>query len=397
MKNLTNNPYGKYNGNEIKYILEALDSENKPKVPFNQKFEEAFSKKFGNRYSIACNSGTSGLHAACYAVGVSQGDEVIGPALTVVMDSWAIMHLGATPVFADVNPDTLTIDPDDIERKITSRTKAIIVVSMHGLSVDIDPIMDIAKRNNLLVIEDSAQTVLGKYKGRMAGTLADIGVFSFEEKKHMTTGSEGGMIVTNNESLAIRARKFAGLGYKHMSAEAGRTSLALSTAQDPSYERFDTVGLNYRMNEISAAVGLGQLERIDQIVDRRKKCGSYFLDAIKGADYLVPQKTPNCCDNSFYDFTVKYSGEEKTGLTWKEFYNQYKEMGGDGFYGACVIPYLEPAFWGLSINGNHYKKGLCPVAESIQPQVMQFKTNYRDLSIAEEKAKILKQLIKKLS
>ena len=397
MKDLKDDPFGKFNGREQEYVIRALDSSLDYEKSFNLRFEEAFCKKFSCDYAIACNSGTSGLHAAVFAAGIKPGDEVIGPGLTVVMDAWAMIHLGATPVFADVNSQTMTIDPEDIERKITLKTKAIIVVSLQGLSADMDPIMEIANNHGLMVIEDSAQTMLGTYKGRLAGTLGHIGVFSFENKKHMTCGSEGGMIVTNDERLATRARKFAGLGYKHMTATAGRTSLAMSTVQDPDYERFDTVGLNYRMNEISAAVGLAQLERLDEIVNKRKQCADLFKEAVGGCKFLEIQKIPQCCVHSHYTFTVKYKGQKATGLTWKDFYHRYIEMGGDGFYGACKVPYLEPAFKDLIVNGISYKRGICPVAEEIQPQIMQFKTNYRDLKVATRKAEILSQLIKDLS
>ena len=395
MKDLTKNPYGKFNGNEQRYAIEALDSDSVNDTPFNQRFEEEFAKKFGCKYAIACNSGTSGLHAAVYAAGIERGDEVINPGLTVVMDAWAIIHLGGTPIFADINPNTLTIDPDDIERKITDRTRAIIVVSLQGLSVDMDPIMEIANEKNICVIEDSAQTMLGTYKGNLAGTIGHINVFSFENKKHMTCGSEGGMIVTDDERLAIRARKFAGLGYKHMTATAGRTSLALSEVQDPHYERFDTVGLNYRLNEVSAAVGLGQLERIDEIVARRIKSANYFHDAVSNCNFMEPQEIPEGYEHSHYTYTVKYD-EEKAGITWKEFYNRYIELGGDGFYGACKVPYLEPAFVDLEVNGIRYEKGICPNAEFVQPKIMQFKTNYRDLDVAKKKAEILKELINEM-
>ena len=365
MKDLKEDPFGKFNGREQEYVIQALDSSLDYEKSFNLRFEEAFCKKFSCDYAIACNSGTSGLHAAVFAAGIKHGDEIIGPGLTVVMDAWAMIHLGATPVFADVNSQTMTIDPEDIERKITPKTKAIIVVSLQGLSADMDPIMEIANNHGLIVIEDSAQTMLGTYKGRFAGTLGHIGVFSFENKKHMTCGSEGGMIVTNDEQLATRARKFAGLGYKHMTATAGRTSLAMSTVQDPDYERFDTVGLNYRMNEISAAVGLAQLERLDEIVDKRKQCADLFKTAVGDCKFLEIQKIPQCCIHSHYTFTVKYTGQQATGLTWKDFYHRYIEMGGDGFYGACKVPYLEPAFKDLIVNGVSYKRGICPVAEEL--------------------------------
>ncbi len=398
MIDLTKNPYGKYNGKEMEYVLRALDSDNpeNKKHPWTQRFEEEFCKVMGVKYAIACNSGTSGLHAAVVAAGVMPGDEVINPALTVVMDAYAIIHAGAIPVFADVNPETQGIDPDDIMKKITSKTKAIITVSLQGLSVDMDPIMKIAEEHNLIIIEDSAQTLLGKYKGRMAGTLGHMGVFSFENKKHMTCGSEGGMIVSNDEELAQRARKFSGIGYKHMTAEAGRTSLALSEVQNPAYERFDTIGLNYRMTEISAAIGLAQFERIQYTIERRCTVAKIFDEAVEGCDWMVKQKIPEGYEHCYYTYPVRYFGDEKTGLSWKDFYNRYLEMGGDGFYGACKVPYLEPVFRDLEMGGIVYKPGLCPVAEKIQPQIMQFKTNYRNMDVAKKKADILHKLINSL-
>ena len=398
MIDLTKNPFGKYNGKEMEYVLQALDSDD-PKnkeLPWTQRFEEEFCRVMGVKYAISCNSGTSGLHAAVVAAGVSAGDEVINPGLTVVMDAYAIIHAGATPVFADVDSNTQTIDVEDIKRKISKRTKAIITVSLQGLPVDVDPIMEIAEKNNLVVIEDSAQTILGMYKGRIAGTLGHMGVFSFENKKHMTCGSEGGMIVTNDANLAQKARKFAGIGYKHMTAAAGRTSLALSEVQDPAYERFDTVGLNYRMTEISAAIGLAQFERVHTLFSRRRKVAKLFDDAIEGCEWMVKQTIPKGYEHSYYTYPVQYFGKERIGLSWKDFYNKYIEMGGDGFYGACKVPYLEPVFKDLEINGIRYQQGLCPVAEEIQPRIMQFKTNYRNMEVAQEKTAILHNLVEEL-
>lgn len=393
--NLADNPNGKYCGNEAKYVLQALDSNNteNKKKSWNVRFEEEFCHRMNVKYAIACNSGTSGLHAAVVAAGIGRGDEVISPALTVIMDAYSIIHAGATPVFADINSETLTIDPGDVAKKITPRTKAIITVSLQGLPVDIDPIMDLAKKHNLIVIEDSAQTMLGKYKGGISGTLGHIGVFSFENKKHITCGSEGGMIVSNDEALAERARKFSGIGYKHMTARAGRTSLAMSTVQDPSYERFDTVGLNYRMTEVSAAIGLAQIERVNSLVERRQAVAKLFDDAVYGCEWLVKQKTPDQYVHSYYTYAVKFYGDRYGAFSWKDFYNRYLELGGDGFYGACKVPYLEPVFKNLEINGVKYSKGICPIAEEIQPTLMQFKTNYRDMEVAKKKADVLKKTI----
>lgn len=386
------NPFGKFNGNEADYVLHALDSEG-DKTPWVPRFEEAFAKKVGAKYAISVNSGTSALHAALFAAGIGPGDEVISPAMTVIMDAYATIHLGGVPVFADIVPATQHIDHEDIQRKITQRTKAIITVSWQGLPVDLDPIMDIARRNKLLVIDDSAQTMMGRYKGVISGANADIGAFSFEEKKHLTTGSEGGMIVTNDENLAMRARKFAGIGYKHMTATGGRTHLALATVQDPAYERFDTIGLNYRMSRVQAAIGLAQLERVDHIVARRQAVASEFHRAIAGCSWVIPQAVPTGHEHTYYTFAFDYHGEKARGVSWKQFYNRYLEKGGDGFYGCVVIPYLEPALRGRQIGSAVMQRGLCPKAEDLQPRIMQFKTNYRDLGEARKKAEILAELI----
>jgi perosamine synthetase len=388
---------GKFNGKELEYLSSFLDSESKEnKVPWVQQFEEAVAKKFGMKYAIACNSGTSGLHMAMVAIGLGPGDEVITPGLTVVMDAYSVIHVGAKPVFADVNKSTYGIDVTEIKKLINENTKAIITVSLQGLSVDIDPITELARKHNLILIDDSAQNILGEYKGRVAGSLGDINMLSFENKKHMTAGSEGGMLLTNNEEFAIRARKFGGIGYKHMTASAGRTSLALSDVQNPDYERFDTIGLNYRMSEVSAAVGLAQFERIDFIVERRIAVANIFSKAVNGCDWIVPQFTPKNYKHSHYTFSFEYKGKEHLGISWKEFYNMYVEMGGDGFYSACVVPYLEPVFQENVCYKEIYKKGMCPVAEELQKKIMQFKTNYRSLDEAQKKANILKELINKI-
>ena len=234
---------------------------------------------------------------------------------------------------------------------------------------------------------------MSNYKDSIAGTKADIGVFSFEKSKHMTSGSEGGMIVTNNELLALKARKFAGIGYKGLTASAGRTSLASSVYQDPGYERFDTIGLNYRMNTITAAVGLAQFERIDSLVERRKIIGKMYLDAIKGCDWIKSQVIPEYSEHSYFTFGILYLGFEARGITWKEFYNKYKDMGGDGFYACWANPYLEPSLKGKKIGDQTFEIGICPIAESYQKKIMAFKTNYRKLEIAQEKIFILKKLI----
>ena len=389
------NPFGKFNGKELEYVTRALDSETKEnrEFPWVQKFEESFSSKIGSKYAIAVNSGTSGLHAALYAAGVGVGDEVIQPATTVVMDAYVTCHLGAVPVFVDIDPTSWNIDARKIEEKITDKTKAIIVVSLYGLPVDIEPIMITAKKYNLVVIDDSAETLMCKYKGDMAGTHADFGVYSFEKSKHMTSGSEGGMVITNNEKYAMLTRKFAGIGYKGLTASTGRTSLASSVYQNPDYERFDTIGFNYRMNAITAAVGLAQLERIDHLVERRKVIGTMFLEAVKDCSWLETQEIPNYSEHGYFTFGMRYLGAEERKISWKDFYNRYKKMGGDGFYACWKNPYLEPSLKGRTMGEQTFELGLCPIAEQYQAQLMVFKTNYRDLSEARHQCQLLSDLI----
>lgn len=403
---------GKYTGNEVKYIKEVLESDMKSPtgVSWDRRLEEMFTEKFGAKYAVALNSGTSALHACLSAAGVGPGDEVIVPPIPVIMDALVALHTNAVPVFADVDPDTFNIDPRDIEKKITPRTKAIITVGTYGLSPDMDPIVEFAKRDNLIVIEDNCQNFLGLYKGRLTGTIGDMACYSFERTKQMSTG-EGGMVITNDEGLAERVRKCGGLGYRQLGAEEGRVKLNREVFQDPDYKRFDYFGWNYRMTEVCAAMALAQLERLDELNAKRAKCAEYFKEAISGCDFMVPQKVPEGCTHSYFTFGVKYEGSEKIGVSWKEFYRVYKEMGGDGFYASCSVAYLEPLFINKSFYGKNcpiecpfytgpkieYRKGLCPVAESIQPKLMQFKTNYQDMKLAKRKAEALKITIEKLN
>jgi perosamine synthetase len=393
------NKFGKFNGKEAEYALRALDSETpeNKNFPWVQKFEETFSEGVGSRYAIAVNSGTSGLHAALYAAGVGPGDEVIQPATTVVMDAYVTMHLGAIPVFVDICQNSWNIDATKIEEQITDKTKAIIVVSLYGLPVDIDPILEIALKYNLVVVDDSAETLMTRYKDGLAGTHAHIGVFSFEKSKHMTSGSEGGMLVTSDENLAVRARKFAGIGYKGLTAKAGRTSLASSVSQNPDYERFDTIGFNYRMNAITAAIGLAQFERIEYLVERRKIVGSFFLNAVDDCDWLETQEIPSHSDHAYFTFGLLYNGEAAKGVSWKEFYNRYKALGGDGFYACWKNPYMEPSLRGKTMGKQVYELGLCPVAEDYQRKIMAFKSNYRDITEAKSQAALLKKLIDEIN
>ena len=365
----------KYLGNELKYIERVLNSDKGWSATggdWNHTLEQRFAEKFKAKYAIAMNSGTATLHTALKAVGIGPGGEVISPALTVIMDATATIHAGAMPVFADVLPDTFNIDPADIERKITSKTKAIIAVALYGLNPDMGAIMQIALKHNLIVIEDNAQAFNPEY--RLRGHFAS---YSFETTKHISCG-EGGMLITNDKGLAEKARKIAGHGFKNLSADEGRTRLNQEVFQDPSYKRHDVIGMNYRMPEFNAAIALAQLERADELVHMRKVAAKHFINAMAFCDYLTPQKGQ---PNSYYTLGAVYEGEERMGVSWKDFRKAYTKNGGDGIYSAWSVPYQEPAL--------SFPSGSCPVAETLQPKLMQFKTNYRDEDLAIKKAEAL--------
>ncbi len=393
----------KYLGNELEYLSKVLEGESWSATggSWTIGLEQAFSKRIGTKYGVAFNSGTSTLHAALEAVGVEAGDEVISPALTVIMDSTATIHANAIPVYCDIDSDTFNLDPDKLEELITPRTKAIIAVALYGLSPDYDRILEIARKYDIAVIEDNAQAVLSTYKGKVLGTIGDIASFSFENTKHISCG-EGGMILTDNEEYAEKCRKLGGHGFKNLRAEDGRVRLNADMFQNPMYKRHDALGWNYRMPEFTAAVAYAQLERVEELVQLRKDSANIFIEAIGDCDFLIPQITPEGYENTYYSLGVKYLGEERLGVSWADFRKKYVEMGGDGYYGAWSVPYLEPVIAEGTFAKRlpciydkiEYHEGLCPVAEKVQKQIMQMKTNYRDLELAKRKADILAKLIK---
>lgn len=392
----------KYLGNELKYVQQVLDSEkwSSTEGSWTGLLEREFAKKMGSKHAVAFNSGTSTLHAALIAAGVNPGDEVISPALTVIMDTTSTLHANAIPVYADINEETFNVDPKDIERKITAKTKAIIVVSLYGLPPDMDEIMAISKRYGIPVIEDNAQCFLSKYKGSMSGTIGHIASYSFENSKHLSCG-EGGIIITDDEEFAKIARKVGGHGFKNLMADEGRVKADLNVFQNPNYKRHDELGWNYRLSEFLSAIAFAQLERIDELVELRKKSAEIFLDVMSECSFLIPQKVPADRDNSYWSLAVKYEGEREIGVSWADFRKAYVQNGGDGIYGAWSVPYLEPLMQERTFvkrcpqiyQNISYAPGLCPIAEQVQQKLMQFKTNYRNLDLAKEKARILQQTI----
>ena len=379
----------KYTEIEREHLNRFVNCE-KPDLGWVAEFEQKFALLTGRKFAIAVNSATGGLHAAMFASDVNAGDEVISPALTVIMDSYVTVFEDATPVYADLNMKTHNIDINDVKKKITSKTKAIIGVSWQGLPCEVDALLNLVKDKGITVIDDSAQTLFSSPELNSQQGKADITVYSFEEKKHITTGSEGGMVVTDCEDLATKIRKFAGIGYKHLTASAGRTSLAKSTSQRPNYMRFDTIGLNYRMNEVSACLGIAQLSRIEEILGYRKVNANLFINVLK--DYPAIFDLQECCvENSYYTVGAVYKGE----IPWEDFYNTYTSKGAESFYAANANPYLEKSMNKFSkLHG--WSKGMCPNAEYIQANLMAFKTNYRNHDQCINDSILLRETIEEL-
>ena len=368
-----------------------------------KRLEREFAAKFGHKFGIAHANGTCTMHSALLAYDVGVGDEVIVPAYTVFSTAVVALHANAVPIVADVDPDTWTISVEDIRRKITPRTKAIIPVSICGLSPDMDPILDLARQHNLLVIEDNAQCILGYYKDRVVGSMSQFASFSFQASKHLTCG-DGGILIGSDEELVTRARKAAVLGFSTLTAKPGQTAIPEELRCQPAFQRHTSVGWNYRLPEIAAAVALAELERAEELVQMRQACADCFAEVVADCDWLVPQKTPDHCIHSRWVYAVRIVRDD---LDWMAFRRKFVELGGDGFYGAYLPVHREPAFSNLSLQVQvrpdryphfagrlpDYRDVSCPVWEGIQPRVIQLKTNYFDLDDARRQAEVLAQTI----
>lgn len=374
---------------ELKYLQQVIDSGYGTSTlgSMNNQFEKVFAEKVGAKYAITFNSGTSTLHAALEAVGVGFGDEVIIPPLTVISNLSVVLAQNAVPVFADIDEKTFNIDPKEIEKKITSRTKAIMPVSLYGLPCDLDAIMALGKKYNLAVINDAAEAHMAEYHNIPIAEIADITSYSTENSKHLTTG-DGGIVVTNNEEYAIQMRKFGSLGYAAMKSGDGRIRLNKDIFQNPNYKRHDAFGYNYRMPEVAAALGLAQVEKIEHFIDLRIKIANMFDEVVRSCKYLIPQYTPKGYKNTYWTYTLRYANED---VSWTEFRKKFMDLGGDGIYSAWALLYHETLVTSGSFKKrcpviydqiNFPEQGLCPVAERLQPNLMQFTTNHGSLELA---------------
>lgn len=272
------------NGNEKKYLCECIDSGwISSEGPFVKEFEQKMSANVGRKYGIAVSSGTAALEVAARALGIQAGDEVILPTFTIISCAMAITKLGAVPVLVDSDLFSWNMNVEEIESKITGRTKAIMIVHLYGLPVNVEPILSLAEKYNLKIIEDAAEMHGQTYYGKPCGSFGDISTFSFYPNKHITTG-EGGMIVTDNEELAEKCRSLRNLCFR----------------KDVRYVH-DEISDNYRFTNIQAALGLAQLERLDEFIQHKRAMGKYYTEKLSGIDgLLLPVERTDYADNIYW-------------------------------------------------------------------------------------------------
>lgn len=257
------------NGNEKKYLCECIDTGwISSEGPFVKEFEQKMSKTVNRKYGVAVTNGTAALEVAVRALGITEGDEVIMPSFTIISCAMAVTNVGAVPVLLDSDRKTWNMNVDEIESKITSKTKAIMVVHIYGLPVEMEKILELAKKYDLQVIEDAAEMHGQTYNGRPCGSFGDISTFSFYPNKHITTG-EGGMVVTDNEELAERCKSLRNLCFR----------------KDVRYVH-DELSDNYRFTNLQAAVGLAQLERLEEFVTKKRNMGKYYTEKLQNVKGL---------------------------------------------------------------------------------------------------------------
>lgn len=364
-------PYRAMGEAERAAVLEVIDSDclsgfygswsdkfwGGPKV---RAFERAWSERFEVPHVVSVNSATSGLVAAMGAIGIGPGDEVIVPPWTMSATAIAPLFYGGIPVFVDIDADTFCLDPARVEEAITPRTKAIVAVNLFGHPAPLRRLRDIADRHGLALVEDNAQGPLAQEHGRYAGTVGDIGVFSLNYHKHIHTG-EGGMCVTPDARLAQRLQ---------MIRNHGENVVGPLQVEDLT----NLVGANYRLTELSAAVGIAQLAGADQHVERRQALARSLTRAVQGLEGLTPPKVREGCTHVYYQWALRVD-ENRLGCTRDQFSRALSAEGFPHEVGYVRPLYLLPAFqrrraigrdgFPFTLTSRQYSPGMCPVVERL--------------------------------
>lgn len=291
-------PYGRQSveENDIEAVLAVLRSDWLTTGPKVQEFEEAFAERVGAGYAITFSSGTAALHAATFAAGLKNGDEVITTPMTFVATANSVLYQGATPVFADVSSDTLNLDPEQVVKKISSKTRAILPVDYAGHPADLSTIIEIARQHDLLIIEDAAHALGAEHQGKRIGSIADMTVFSFHPVKHVTTG-EGGMVTTDDEQLRAKLRRFRNHGISSDARERQR-------AGEWQYEMVE-LGYNYRLPDFACALGIQQLKRLDRNLARRRAVAARYAAAFREIPGVITPRVRHDVTHAWHLYPIR--------------------------------------------------------------------------------------------
>jgi perosamine synthetase len=350
-------PYGRQwiEEEDIDAVVEVLRSDWLTTGPKVEAFERAVAEFVGAREAVAVSSGTAALHAAMYAIGIGPGDEVILPPMTFVSTANAVLFQGGTPVFVDVDPDTLLLDPARVKERITPRTKAIVAVDYAGQPCDYDPLRDIARSHRLFLIADACHSLGATYKGQKVGTLADLTVFSFHPVKHITTG-EGGMVLTDNPQLAARMRAFRNHGIDLDSRQRAENGTWY-------YEIVD-LGYNYRITDFQSALGQSQLHKIHKWISRRQAIAHRYDSAFAGNWVLEPLRVRPDVFHVYHLYVVRLAAGHRQ-ITREGVYETLRSAG-MGVNVHYIPVHLHP----------YYREhlgtaaGMCPAAEAAYERIL---------------------------
>lgn len=356
-------PYGKQYIDEAdcKAVSEVLKSDFLTTGPKVNEFEQKLCDLTGASYAVAISNGTAALHAACYAVGVSAGDEVITTPMTFAASANSVLYCGGTPVFADINPDTWNIDPLEIEKKITKKTKAVIAVDFTGQVVEMDRIRATCQKHQLILIEDAAHAIGSKYKNVPVGNLADLTTFSFHPVKTITCG-EGGAVLTNNKALYKKCLSFR-------SHSITRDTKLLTENPYPGYNEQIDLGYNYRLTDIQAALGISQLNKLDAFISRRKAIVARYDQAFSQMPEIIIQKEIPESESARHLYIIRLN-QNYASFCRKEVMKALAKLK-IGTQVHYMPVYFHPYYQKLG-----YKKGICPNAEELYEEIISIPLYY---------------------
>lgn len=347
---------------DVRAVVDVLRSDYLTCGPKITELEKKLCELTGAKYAVVCSNDTAALHIACMAAGVSDGDEVITTPITFLASANCALYCGAKPVFADIDEKTYNMDPKAMEQAITPKTKAVVAVDYTGQVVDLDAIMEICHRNNIVVIEDAAHSIGTKYKGKPVGSIADMTTFSFHPVKTVTSG-EGGAVLTDNEELYRKLLLHRSHGMTREQSQMTRES------EGGWYYQMIDMGYNYRMTDMQAALLISQLDKLPMFSARRKEIVARYNEAFAKLPELVVQEELEGSDSTRHLYILRIN-PEKLSIDRKQFFDA---MAAENIMcNVHYIPiYLQPYYEKLG-----YKHGLCPKAEKLYQEMMSLPLYY---------------------